>query len=115
MRRTGRPARLPRSSACRRAPSRGSGARSGCSHTGNSSLYAALDIGSGKVIGSLHARDRAIEFKKFLQRLDREVPDELEVHLILDNASTHKTTAIKKWLATHPRFVLHFTPTSSIL
>src|SRR3954451_7887299 len=81
--------------------------------SGTSSLYAALDIGSGKVIGSLHARHRALEFKKFLQRLDREVPDELEVHLILDNASTHKTPAIKRWLATHPRFVLHFTPTSS--
>jgi transposase len=65
------------------------------------------------VIGSLHARHRAIEFKRFLQRLDREVPDELEVHLILDNASTHKTPAIKRWLASHPRFVLHFTPTSS--
>jgi len=80
---------------------------------GTSSLYAALDIGSGQVIGSLHARHRAIEFKKFLQRLDREVPDELEVHLILDNASTHKTPAVKKWLLAHPRFVLHFTPTSS--
>src|SRR5947207_5073016 len=81
--------------------------------SGTSSLYAALDLGSGKVISSLHARHRALEFKKFLQRLDREVPDELEVHLILDNASTHKTPAIKRWLATHPRFVLHFTPTSS--
>jgi transposase len=80
---------------------------------GTSSLYAALDIGSGKVIGSLHARHRAIEFKKFLQRLDREVPDELEIHLILDNASTHKTPAVKNWLAGHPRFVLHFTPTAS--
>ncbi len=80
---------------------------------GTSSLYAALDIGSGQVIGSLHARHRAIEFKKFLQGLDREVPDELEVHLILDNASTHKTPAVKKWLLAHPRFVLHFTPTSS--
>jgi transposase len=81
--------------------------------SGTSSLYAALDISSGKVIGSLHARHRAIEFKKFLQRLDREVPDDLEIHLILDNASTHKTPAIKNWLAGHPRFVLHFTPTSS--
>lgn len=81
--------------------------------SGTSSLYAALDVASGKVIGSLSARHRAIEFKKFLQRLDREVPDELEVHLILDNASTHKTPQIKKWLAAHPRFVLHFTPTSS--
>jgi transposase len=80
---------------------------------GTSSLYAALDIASGKVIGSLHARHRALEFKKFLQRLESEVPAELEVHLILDNASTHKTAAIKNWLAAHPRFVLHFTPTSS--
>lgn len=80
---------------------------------GTSSLYAALDIASGKVIGSLHARHRAIEFKKFLIKLDREVPADLEVHLILDNSSTHKTPAIKRWLLAHPRFVLHFTPTSS--
>jgi transposase len=81
--------------------------------SGTSSLYAALDLGSGRVIGSLHARHRAIEFKKFLQRLDHQVPPELEIHLVLDNASTHKTPAIKKWLLAHPRFVLHFTPTSS--
>jgi transposase len=81
--------------------------------SGTSSLYAALDITTGKVIGSLHSRHRAIEFKKFLQTLDRDVPPELEVHLVLDNASTHKTPAIQKWLAGHPRFVLHFTPTSS--
>jgi transposase len=80
---------------------------------GTSSLYAALDITTGKVIGSLHARHRAIEFKKFLQTIDREVPAHLDVHLILDNASTHKTPAIKKWLTAHPRFVVHFTPTSS--
>jgi transposase len=80
---------------------------------GTSSLYAALDISTGKVIGSLHSRHRAIEFKKFLQTLDREVPGELDVHVILDNASTHKTPAIRKWLTAHPRFVLHFTPTSS--
>jgi transposase len=80
---------------------------------GTSSLYAALDIATGKVIGRLHARHRAIEFKKFLQAIDREVPDELQVHLVLDNSSTHKTPAIQRWLAAHPRFVLHFTPTSS--
>ncbi len=80
---------------------------------GTSSLYAALDITSGQVIGSLHARHRAIEFKKFLATIDREVPDDLDVHLVLDNASTHKTPAIRKWLAAHPRFVVHFTPTSS--
>jgi transposase len=80
---------------------------------GTSSLYAALDITTGKVIGRLHSRHRAIEFKQFLQTLDREVPAELDVHLVLDNASTHKTPVIKRWLAAHPRFVLHFTPTSS--
>jgi transposase len=80
---------------------------------GTSSLYAALDITTGKVIGSLHARHRAIEFKNFLRKLDREVPAEFTVHVVLDNASTHKTPAIKNWLVAHPRFVLHFTPTSS--
>jgi transposase len=81
--------------------------------SGTSSLYAALDITTGKVIGSLHSRHRAIEFKKFLQTLDHEVPAEFDVHLVLDNSSTHKTPAIKAWLQAHPRFVLHFTPTSS--
>jgi transposase len=81
--------------------------------SGTSSLYAALDINTGQVIGSLHARHRAIEFKKFLQTLDREVPAKLDVHMILDNSSTHKTPAIQRWLLAHPRFVLHFTPTSS--
>jgi transposase len=80
---------------------------------GTSSLYAALDIASGQVIGALHSRHRAIEFKKFLQRIDAEVPDHLDVHLVLDNSSTHKTPAIQRWLAAHPRFALHFTPTSS--
>jgi transposase len=80
---------------------------------GTSTLFAALDIATGQVIGSLHQRHRAIEFKKFLQTLDREVPDDLAVHLILDNYATHKTPAIQKWLARHPRFVLHFTPTSA--
>ena len=80
---------------------------------GTSSLYAALDLTTGKVIGRLHSRHRAIEFKQFLQTIDREVPDELAVHLVLDNSSTHKTPAIRSWLAAHPRFVLHFTPTSA--
>ena len=81
--------------------------------SGTSSLYAALDLASGKVIGALHSRHRAIEFKKFLATIDREVPAGLAVHLVLDNSSTHKTPAIGTWLAAHPRFVLHFTPTSS--
>jgi transposase len=80
---------------------------------GTSSLYAALDVTSGKVFGALRARHRAIEFKQFLQTIDREVPAELGVHVVLDNSSTHKTPAIQRWLAAHPRFVLHFTPTSA--
>lgn len=78
-----------------------------------SSLYAALDVAPDTVISSLHARHRAIEFTNFLAKIDAEVPDEFEVHVVSDNASTHKTPAVKRWLAAHPRFVLHFTPTSS--
>ena len=80
---------------------------------GTSSLYAALDLTTGKVLGKLHSRHRAIEFKQFLQTIDREIPAHLHVHLVLDNSSTHKTPTIKRWLTAHPRFVLHFTPTSS--
>jgi transposase len=80
---------------------------------GTSSLYAALDITTGKVIGALHSRHRAVEFRKFLATIDREVPAGLDVHVVLDNASTHKTPAIQRWLTAHPRFHLHFTPTSS--
>jgi transposase len=80
---------------------------------GTSSLSAALDATSGKVIRSLHARHRAIELEKFLQKIDKEVPADLDVHVILDNYSTHKTPQIKRWLAAHPRFVLHFTPTGA--
>jgi transposase len=80
---------------------------------GTSSLYAALDITTGKVISALRQRHRALEFKKFLIQIDQEVPGHLDVHLVLDNASTHKTPQIKRWLKAHPRFVLHFTPTSS--
>ncbi|MFF0815343.1 IS630 family transposase [Rhodococcus sp. NPDC003318] len=80
---------------------------------GTSSLYAALDIASGKVIGALHSRHRATEFIAFLRKIDTEVPDDLDVHLVLDNASTHKTPAVKRWLLAHPRFTVHFTPTSS--
>src|SRR6185437_5498370 len=80
---------------------------------GTSSRYAALDIVAGEVIGQLHQRQRAVEFKKFLITLDKQVPAEFSVHLVLDNSSTHKTPAIQRWLVAHPRFVLHFTPTSS--
>src|ERR1700678_261734 len=77
---------------------------------GTSSLYAALNVGSGQVIGSLHQRHRAVEFLKFLRRIDQNVPGHLDVHLVLDNASSHKTPKIRNWLAAHPRLVLHSTP-----
>jgi transposase len=80
---------------------------------GTTSLYAALNVQSGEVIGSLHQRHRAVEFLKFLKRIDQAVPAHLKVHLVLDNASSHKTPTVRRWLAQHPRFVLHFTPTSS--
>jgi transposase len=80
---------------------------------GTTSLFAALDVATGRVYSSLHRRHRATEFKKFLNQLDREVPADQDVHLILDNYATHKTPEIRRWLARHPRFHLHFTPTSS--
>jgi transposase len=78
---------------------------------GTTSLFAALDVASGKVIGQLHRRHRAVEFRKFLEHLDGEVPTDLDLHLILDNYATHKTLSIQRWLVRHPRFHLHFTPT----
>jgi transposase len=99
-----------------RAATQASGSRGDRSHdykrNGTSSLLAALDTANGKVIGSLHSRHRAIEFKKFLILIDTHVPEHLDVHLVLDNYATHKTRQIKRWLAAHPRFHLHFTPTS---
>jgi transposase len=80
---------------------------------GTSSLFAALNTTSGKVIRSLHARHRAIEFKKFLVKIDTEVPAGLDIHMILDNYATHKTPQVKRWLSAHPRFHLHFTPTGA--
>ena len=80
---------------------------------GVTSLFAAFDIADGTVICELHPTHRAVEFKKFLVTIDNAVPAELDVHLICDNLATHKTPAIQDWLATHPRFHLHFTPTGS--
>ena len=80
---------------------------------GTTSLFAALDVATGKVIGELHRRHRAEDFRIFLDTIDENVPTSLDVHLILDNLSTHKTPAIKRWFARHPRFHLHFTPTSA--
>ena len=80
---------------------------------GVTSLFAAFNTADGTVISSLHRRHRTIEFKKFLIKIDQQVPDQLEIHLICDNYGTHKSPAIKKWLAAHPRFHMHHTPTYS--
>jgi transposase len=83
-----------------------------CRH-GITSLFAAFNIADGTVISELHRQHRASEFKKFLIAIDKAVPAALDVHLICDNYGTHKTPAIKGWLAKHPRFHMHFTPTGS--
>lgn len=80
---------------------------------GTTTLFAALDVKTGKVIGQLHRRHRAVEFRKFLERVDFEVPAELQVHVVLDNYGTHKAPTVTRWLGKHPRFQLHFTPTYS--
>src|SRR6059036_1662063 len=80
---------------------------------GTTTLFAALNAKSGKLITEFRRRQRAREFRKFLDTIHARVPATLEAHLILDNSSTHKTPAIHRWLTRHPRFHLHFTPTSS--
>ncbi len=80
---------------------------------GTTSLFAALDVATGNIIGQCFRRHRSVEFKKFLELIDAQVPDSLEIHLVLDNYGTHKTPAIKRWLQRHPRYQLHFTPTHS--
>ena len=78
---------------------------------GTTTLFAALDAKTGRVIGHLSARHRSVEFRTFLDKIDAAVPADLEVHLVLDNYGTHKTPLIQRWLAKHSRFHLHFTPT----
>ena len=80
---------------------------------GTTTLFAALDVLTGNVIGQRLPRHRHEEFLKFLRTIDREIPKGLQIHLILDNYATHKHQNVKAWLAKHPRFHLHFTPTSS--
>lgn len=80
---------------------------------GTTTLFAALDVASGKIIGQLHRRHRAKEFQTFLAHVERSVPKALQVHVIMDNYGTHKTPAVKAWFARHPRFHVHFTPTSA--
>ena len=80
---------------------------------GITTLFAALNVATGEITGSIHRRHRAAEFKKFLTKLDNTVPTDLDVHLICDNYATHKSPTITGWLSRHPRFHLHFTPTYS--
>jgi transposase len=80
---------------------------------GTTNLYAALDVASGNVIADMSPRHRAEEFRRFLNLIDANVPADLDVHVVLDNSSTHKTPSIQRWLVRHPRFTLHFTPTYS--
>jgi transposase len=80
---------------------------------GTTNLYAALDVASGKVIADMTPRHRAEEFRRFLNLVDRSVPEGLDVHVVLDNSSTRKTPSIQRWLERHPRFTLHFPPTYS--
>ncbi|MFZ5508432.1 MAG: IS630 family transposase, partial [Pseudomonadota bacterium] len=80
---------------------------------GTTTLFAALDIATGDVIGELHRRHRSTEFLKFLRTIEASVPADLDVHLVMDNYGTHKTPKVKDWFARHPRFHVHFTPTST--
>ena len=80
---------------------------------GTTSLFAAFNTADGTVISSLHRRYRTVEFKKFLTKINAQVPPDLDVHLICDNYGTNKSPAIITWLAAHPRFTIHYTPTYS--
>jgi transposase len=80
---------------------------------GTTSLFAALDVATGKVIGECHRRHRSAEFVGFLKTIEAQTPTRLDIHLILDNYGTHKTPRVRRWLAAHPRFHVHFTPTSA--
>ena len=80
---------------------------------GTTTLFAAIEMAQGKVIANCMPRHRHQEWIKFLKQIDRETPSDLDLHLILDNYSTHKHPKVKSWLKRHPRFHLHFIPTSS--
>ena len=80
---------------------------------GTTTLFAALDIATGEVIGQLHRRHRSNEFLQFLRSIESNVPPDLAVHLVMDNYGTHKTPKVRAWFARHPRFHVHFTPTSA--
>ena len=80
---------------------------------GTTSLFAALDIASGLVIGKCYKRHRAREFLNFLKEIDANAPDDIDIHIVMDNYATHKTKEVRAWLARRPRYHVHFTPTSA--
>ncbi|KPX06081.1 IS630-like element ISPsy1 family transposase, partial [Pseudomonas syringae] len=80
---------------------------------GTTSLFAALDVATGEVIGRLKRQHRSVEFLSFLKEVDASLPADVPIHLIMDNYATHKTDKVKAWLAAHPRYSIHFTPTSA--
>ena len=80
---------------------------------GTTSLFAALDIATGEIIGKCFPRHRAREFRKFLDLVEANVPADLDIHIVMDNYGTHKTKAIRDWFAKRPRWQAHFTPTSA--
>jgi transposase len=80
---------------------------------GTTSLFAALDVKAGTIVGKCMARHRASEFRKFLDEIERNVPANLDVHIVMDNYATHKTRPIRNWFAKRPRWHVHFTPTSA--
>ena len=95
----------------RLTPREGSTPSSGTIKSIPTTLFAALNVKTGQVLGQTRARHRAVEFRKFLDLIDAHVPADLDIHLILDNDSTHKTALIRRWFAKRPRYQRHFTPT----
>jgi hypothetical protein len=83
------------------------------SSAGTPSLFAALDVATGAVIGKCYPRHRATEFRRFLDEIEKAVPSDLEVHLVIDNYATHKTPMIRDWLVKRPRWHVHHTPTGA--
>jgi transposase len=100
-----------RSRSCQCSRVNWSEARTITSANGTTSLFAALELKTNRVIGELHRRHRSVEFRKFLDTIESQVPAGLDVHLIVDNFATHKTALIRKWFAKRPHFHVHFTPT----
>lgn len=83
------------------------------SRHGTTSLFAALNVKTGQVLGACQRRHRSVEFRKFLDQVDAVTPPDMDVHIVMDNYATHKTSLVRNWLACHPRYHVHFTPTGS--